>query len=37
MLQQVRELERLDVVLDALDEVGLAVEQAVPGEGEGEG
>ena len=29
VLQQVRELERLDVVLDALDQVGLAVEQPV--------
>ena len=29
VLQQVRELECLDVVLDALDEVGLAVEQPV--------
>ena len=29
VLEQVRELERLDVVLDALDQVGLAVEQPV--------
>ena len=29
LLEQVRELERLDVVLDALDQVGLAVEQPV--------